>query len=66
MDEVEPTTTSDPDTRRRVHHHRGENLQAGLVLGEIDETMTDLIFGDVAPQKATASVPSDPRGFVDH
>ncbi len=66
MDEVEPTTTSDPDTRRRAHHPRRENLQGGLVLGEIDETMTDLIFGDAASQNGIASLPSDLRGFVDH
>lgn len=54
MDEVEPGTKPGVDTRRRSNHHRHENLERDLLVGEIDETMTDLIFGEAASEQAVA------------
>ena len=66
MDELEEEPTQDTESRRRSQHRRRESLGDGLLLGEVDETMTDLIFGAADSEKAVASLPSDRRGFADH
>ena len=45
MDELEQEPIQDTESRRRSQHRRRESLGDGLLLGEVDETMTDLIFG---------------------
>ena len=65
MDEIEPGAKQDTETRRRSHHRHRENLEGGLLLGEVDEVLTDLIFGAAPVKNGAAGLPSDHRGFVD-